>query len=242
MRARSIILFLIGLLLALLAYPFAWFVSLGLAYVFAIIALILGVYIAVKRASTAELVLGVVLAAFAILILAGTAVTHVAVVGVEKAVKEVTEVKSITAGIGERVSAGSWAITVLSVKTPSYIKIGDTYYMPSEGMKFVVIRLKIENIGKEIKDISDIWNFMLITDTGKVYERKYYPGRWVFKVTSEVQAKALTITELKMTQKLAPGGSIEGDVMFEITVNENPVELRYKVGIVGGYEVIVKLT
>jgi len=35
---------------------------------------------------------------------------------------------------------------------------------------------------------------------------------------------------------------MDGDIIFEIPINETPVELRYKVGIVGGYEVTVKLT
>lgn len=238
MKTRNVILFVIGLLLTLLAYPIAWFASVGLAYVFTAIALALGAFIAVKKASRAELVLGIVLAVLAASVLAGTAFTHMAAVAVEKAV----ETKGVTASISERISAGSWAVTVSSIKGSDYVKIGDSYYMPSEGKKIIVVRLKIENIGNEMRSPSDVWDFTLITDVRKGYGEEYLPGRMVFNITSEVEAKALAITALDRTQKLAPGGSMDGDIIFEIPINETPVELRYKVGIVGGYEVTVKLT
>lgn len=237
MRAKSIILFVIGFFLALIAYGIAWFVSIGLAYVFELIALALGIYMAVKKVSTGELVLGIVLIIFAILSLAATSVTQVAVLGFQQAV----ESKSITASIGERITVGSWAITVLSVQTPSYINIEGTYYMPSEGDKFVVVSIKIENIGNDTKSLSDIWDFTLFTNTGTGYSETYFPENILFNVTNEVIAKAMNVTSLDTTLKLAPGGSIQGDIVFEIPANETPSELYFKVGIVGGYKVTVKL-
>jgi len=240
-KAGNIILFVIGLLLALLAYPIAWFASVGLAYVFTVIALVLGVLMAVKRTSGAELVLGIVLAVLAVLVLVGIAFTHMAVEKAVETIREATEVKNITASIGERVSACSWAVTVLSIKTSDYVKIGNSYYMPSEGKKIIVVRLRIENIGNEVQSPLDIWDFTLITDTRRGYSDTSFPGIILFNVTSEVEAKALAITQLDRTQKLAPGGSIDADIVFEIPANENPAELHYKVGVIGGYEVTVKL-
>jgi len=239
MRAKNVILFIIGFFLALIAYGIAWFVSVGLAYVFGLIALAFGIYMVVKRVSRGELVLGAVLIIFSLLSLAATVVTHVAVLGLQ----QVVESKSVTASIGERVKAGSWAITVLSVKTPSYVNIGGIYYMPSEGHKFIVVSLKIENIGKDGESPSDIWDFTLFTDAGKGYSNSYFPGKILFfNVTNEVRAKAMNVTKLDTTLKLALGGSIQGDIVFEIPANETPTKLYYKVGIVGGYEVTVKLT
>jgi len=238
MRAKNVILFVIGFFLALIAYGIAWFVSVGLAYVFGLIALAFGIYMVVKRVSTGELVLGAVLIAFALLSLAATVVTHVAVLGLQ----QVVESKSVTASIGERVKAGSWAITVLSVKTPSYINIGGIYYTPSEGKKFVVVSLKIENIGKNTESLSSLWDFTLFTNTNKSYSEAYFPGKILFSATNEVIAKAINVTKLDTTLKLLPGDSIQGDIVFEIPANETPTKLYYKVGIVGGYEVTVKLT
>lgn len=245
MRAKSIVLFVIGFFLALIAYGIAWFVSVGLAYIFEIIALALGIYIAIKKVSTGELVLGIVLVIFAILSLSATVVTHIAVIGLEQAAKTIqqsVESKSITASIGERVTAGQWAITVLSVQTPSYINIGGTYYMPSEGDKFVVVTLRIENIGNNTESLSDIWDFTLFTNTGTGYSQTYFPGTIIFNVTNEVVAKAMNVNELDTTLKLAPGGSTQGDIVFEIPANQVPTKLYFKVGIIGGYEVTVKLT
>jgi len=48
MKGRSVALFALGLLLALLAYPVALFVSFPLAYAFAVIALMLGAVLALR--------------------------------------------------------------------------------------------------------------------------------------------------------------------------------------------------
>jgi len=72
MKGRSVALFALGLLLALLAYPVALFVSFPLAYAFAIIALMLGAVIAAKKPSEGELVIGMVLAVIAAGVLGGS--------------------------------------------------------------------------------------------------------------------------------------------------------------------------
>jgi len=91
---------MLRLLLVLLAYPIAWFVSVGLAYAFAIVGIVLGALISVKRFSKVDIVLGVILLVFSVIVLAGTISTHIAVIGVEKAIKEATKVENVTASLG----------------------------------------------------------------------------------------------------------------------------------------------
>jgi len=71
MKGRSVALFALGLLLALLAYPVALFVSFPVAYAFAVIALMLGAVIVAKKPSEGELVIGMVLAVTAAAALGG---------------------------------------------------------------------------------------------------------------------------------------------------------------------------
>jgi type IV secretory pathway TrbD component len=48
--AKVVVLFVVGLLLAVLVFPVAFFVSAALGYIFGVIALVVGVWLAVKRA------------------------------------------------------------------------------------------------------------------------------------------------------------------------------------------------
>ena len=232
---------MLRLLLVLLAYPIAWFVSVGLAYAFAIVGIVLGALISVKRFSKVDIVLGVILLVFSVIVLAGTISTHIAVIGVEKAIKEATKVENVTASLGEPIKVGDWRVTVLSVQKADYVKIGDSYYEPSKGKKFIIVKLRIEYLGKEMESPSEIWDFTIVTNARKGYSEELIPANILFEVSDEVKAKAVEITGLDKSQKLASGGSIEGDILFEIPTNEEPVELHFKVGIVGGYKATVSI-
>ena len=86
--AKVVVLFIVGLLLAVLVFPVAFFVSAGIGYIFGVIALAIGVWLVVKRAGkTLPLVLGIVLAVIAIISIAATAFIHMAVYSVSKAVR-----------------------------------------------------------------------------------------------------------------------------------------------------------
>jgi len=123
MKAKNLVLFIIGLLMSIPAYPIAWVASIGLAYVMSILGLVFGVFIVVKRSSKVDIILGIILILISIGSLGLTAITHAVVSGVEKAVKEAFTTKNITVTLGQRVVAGSWAITVLKVDTPEYVEI-----------------------------------------------------------------------------------------------------------------------
>jgi hypothetical protein len=236
--ARVLVLFVIGLLLTLLVFPVAFFVSAALGYVFGVIALAIGVWLAVKRAGrTLPLVLGVVLVVIAVISIAGTAFIHMAAYSVSKAV----ETKHVFGVIGQAVTVGDWEITVLGVKEAKYLKRDDSYYAAKEGQKAVVVTLRIKNIGKETKT-SDIWKFVIVTNANKSYERKSvynFEPLWSWDVTEGVKRSAVTVNELETFASIAPGTQMEGDILFAIPQNEEPQRLHFKVGIIT--EVIVTL-
>jgi hypothetical protein len=247
--ARAVILFAIGLLLAVLVFPVAFFVSAALGYVFGVIALAIGVWLAVKRAGgTLPLVLGVVLVVIAVISIAGTAFIHMAVYSVSKAVESVSkaveeavETKHVSGVIGQAVTVGNWEITVLGVKEAKYLKRDDSYYAAEEGQKAVVVTLRIKNIGKETKT-PDIWNFVMVTNANKSYEDKsVYSFKYLLSrdVTEEVKRNAVTVNMLRTFAPIAPGTQMEGDILFAIPQNEEPQRLHFKVGITT--EVIIRL-
>jgi len=243
---KALALFILGILLALLTFPTAWSVSAGLGYVFAIISIILGAYLIAKREGRRlPLVLGIILLIVAVPALLGTAFIHMGLWVFKEAVEEATETKSITAHIGETIKAGDWEITVLEVKGAEYIKEDDSYYKAKEGKKLVLVKLRIKNIGKETKAVSDIWNFILVSNANKSYEETYtyeleYISKW--DVTDEIKSKAVVFEGLDTTASVAPNTIIEGYLLFQIPIDENPAKLCFKVGVIGGYEVSVELT
>jgi hypothetical protein len=236
--ARVVILFVIGLLLAVLVFPVAFFVSAALGYVFGVIALAIGVWLVVKRAGrTLPLVLGIVLVVIAVISIAGTAFIHMAAYSVSKAV----ETKYVFGVIGQTVTVGNWEITVLGMKEAKYLKSDDSYYATEEGQKAVVVTLRIKNIGKETKT-SDIWKFVIVTNANKSYESKSvynFEPLWSWKITEEVKTNAVTVNILNTFASIAPGTQMEGDILFAIPQNEEPQRLHFKVGITT--EVIVTL-
>jgi len=242
--AKVIALFVVGLLLAALVFPAAFFASAALGYIFGVIALAIGVWLAVKRAGkTLPLVLGIVLAVIAVISITGTAFVHMTVYSVSKAVEETTKTKYASGVIGQAVTVGNWEITVLNVKEAKYLKSGDIYYAAEEGQKAVIATLRIMNIGKETRSVSDLWSFTLVTNVNKSYATVFgYKIISPWNITDEVKASATTVNKLDMFGSLAPGTYTEGDILFTIPQNETPQKLHFKVGIVGPTEVSITLT
>jgi hypothetical protein len=241
--ARAVLLFIIGLLLSILVFPVAFYVSVALGYLFGVIALVVGVWLAIKRAGrTLPLVLGIVLAIVATISIGATAFIHVAVYGIGKAVEEATKTKYVSGVIGQAVAVGDWEIMVLDIKEARYLRSGDSYFAAREGEKAVVVTLRIRNAGRETKSASDIWGFILVTSANKSYEDVgVFSFKLLWEVTDEVRASATAISELRTSASLAPGTYIEGDILFAVPQNETPQKLHFKVGIIGPTEVDITL-
>jgi hypothetical protein len=240
--SRAVVLFIVGLLLALLAFPTAFWISAALGYVFGIIALVIGALLVVKRAGRAlPLALGIVLVVIAVIFIGVTAFIHMAAYTVE----EVTKPKQATGTLGQPISVGGWEVTVLGVREAKYLKKGDVYYSAKEGQKAVIVSLRVKNVGKDVKSASDLWSFTLTTNAGKSYDFTSianFDVVWSWSVTEEVRTKAVSVSDLNLFQSIAPGTYVEGDMLFSVPQNETPIKLFFKVGIVGPTVVEVSLS
>jgi len=240
---KALILFVVGFLLALLVFPVAWSASALLGYVFGVVAIAIGIWLAAKRAGrTLPLVLGLVLVVIALISLASTAFMHVALYTTKEALEEATKTEYVSAVVGQPVTVEGWKVTVLGVKEAKYLKSGDAYYSAKEGEKIVAVTLRIENVEKKTRSLSEVWSFVLVTNINRSYECSYtFNLEPLWEVTETVKAGAVKYRELNLFGDLAPKTYTEGDILFIIPQNEHPAKLHFKVGIIGPTEVEVKL-
>jgi hypothetical protein len=260
---RAVALFLLGLFLAFVAFPAALVASAALGYLLAIAALAVGIYMAVKRGGrTLPLVLGVVLAIFSFIILAGIAALHLTAYTLSKVIEEIgkeggtvtvitttattttsrtteetekskattssaTNVGIVEASLSQTVVAGDWRVTAEDVVETKYIKSGESYYGAPEGMKIILVKMKIENAGSEIKrPMFELSTFVLVTNAGKSYETKYPISlEWIFQPTKEVIEGAVVYVGLDLGNNVAPGAYTEGHLMYLIPEGEKAEKL-----------------
>jgi len=240
---KSILLFVLGLFLAILVFPVAFFASALLGYILGFIAIILAAILIAKRGSrNLPLVLGVVLLILSLVSIGGTAVIHAGVYTVSKAVEEVVRTETVEASVGTPLRIDEWEIIIKNVKEAKYIKSDDSFYGSKENMKIVLVELRIRNVGKEVSPASEIWDFLLVSDKNKSYEDIYPVNlEWIFKPSEEVKAAAIKYSGLDTSTSLAPGTDIEGHILFQIPEDESPDKLYFKVGVIGPKQVRVKL-
>jgi len=243
--SKAIPLFIVGIILVILTFPIAWNVSAGLGYALGVAAVVLGAYLIGRRGGrTLPLVLGVVLVVLAVLALAGTAVIHMGLWALSTAMQSATQVKTLHARVKELIKAGSWEVAVLNVSKARYVVSNGNYYAAGKGYEVVVITLMVRNAGSEAKPLADIWNFILVTESGRSYssvlpvDLKYVPP---WNLNSSVKYEALTVRPLNAFGDVAPGTYVDGDVMFKVPAGEEPVKLYFRVGVIGGYRVVVSL-
>ncbi len=145
--------------------------------------------------------------------------------------------------LGTPIAVGDWRITVEGIREAPYIRSDSDYYSANNDSKIVVVTIKIENAGEEASNPTDIRDFLLITNANKSYEMVYtlYQLEWLISPSEEVVSKAIVVNELETSTTLAPGTYTEGDIIFVIPQYEAPEKLYFKVGIIGAYEVEIKL-
>jgi hypothetical protein len=134
------------------------------------------------------------------------------------------------ASIGSPVIIGNWEITVINVRESKYIVKSNSYYEADEGFKLVIITLKIKNTGSSTDQPSNIGSFILVTTSGKSYEiTATYEIEPIFEPTEEIIHEAIPYNPIDLYEYLAPGTYMEGDILFEIPVNEQPDRLVFEV-------------
>ena len=130
---------------------------------------------------------------------------------------------------------------VLCVKEAEYIREDDSFYGAKEGYKIVLVAVRIKNLGERVRS-PDIYSFILVTDANKSYESIYAIRlKWILEPTEEIKSKAVVHKYLDTSVSLAPNTFTEGNIMFHIPKNEKPIKLYFRVGIIWGKWVVVKL-
>jgi hypothetical protein len=139
----------------------------------------------------------------------------------------------VEAVIRQVVQVGPWRLAVLDVKEATYIKtlvLGTwSYYQAPEGMKIVIVTLRIENTGMETRypfGPGELGTPVLVTDANKSYDKAYtYELKSIYEVSKEIEEKAIEYKELDIFTKVAPGSYVEGDIMFLTPQTEKPAKL-----------------
>lgn len=211
---RTAAYFVLGLLFVLFAFPVAFYVSAALGYLLLFVAIALGVYMVARREGRLQLVLGIVLLIFAIPVLFVTAAVHIGAWALAEAFKEVAAVKDVAGDVGEAVNAGEWEITVFRVNEAKSVEIDNRHYKTDEGYKLVLVRLRAKNVGDRAR--SPMFTILLITDTGKSYERVS-----LFDLKIAEDAPDAPVVEIfDMFKTVAPGASLEGDLLFKVPAGD----------------------
>ncbi|AEM39089.1 hypothetical protein Pyrfu_1229 [Pyrolobus fumarii 1A] len=249
--AASILLFIMGLFLVLLVFPVAFYASAALGYLLGLVALGIGAYLIFKRGGRIlPAVLGVMLSAAAIIALGGTALIHMSVYVAKEAVEEAAEMlqnttrtRSLSGVVGESLQVNDWAIKVEEVRETTSILYDSTLYKAKPGYKIVVVRLRVENTGGDVKHLTELWGYTLVTNSNKSYDSIYpLELELVWNLTPKDKAEAIKVKQVSGATTLPPGAHTEYDILFQIPSNENPQKLVIRIGFVGGYLVTIKLT
>ncbi|OJU12981.1 MAG: hypothetical protein BGN88_04875 [Clostridiales bacterium 43-6] len=110
--------------------------------------------------------------------------------------------------VGEEAKTGDTQITVTKVERSA----GTEWDKPEEGNEYVIVRLKIENVGKETIDYNPLY-FKLKNSEGQLL---------TYSITFEVE-KDKTLD----SGDLAAGGKKEGSVVFKAKKGDANLELQY---------------
>jgi len=224
MNIKNLLLFTVGVTLSVATFLAIQLLDTSIVYAFTIIGIALGGVILFKRSNKLDTALGILLIIIAVGMLGLSSLTYAS----RYSPSDVYSSKNITATIGQRVITGGWAVTVLKIDTPEYVKNKDSYYrIASYSSKTVVVWLRIENLRNEIRSL-DNWHFKLITDSGRGYERTTFRGEYIWNVTEDIMSKAVEVQHLYLSAKLSKEEVI-GCIYFVIPRDEKPEKLLIKI-------------
>lgn len=158
----------------------------------------------------------------------------------------------VEASVGQVVSAGPWRVAVLYVREATYVKamvLGSwSYYQAPEGTRVVIVRLRVENAGTEVRypfGPAELSTPVLITSTNRSCGTAYtYELKRLWSPSQEVVERAVEYSALDIFSKLAPGTFVEGDFMYIVPEGETPLKLyiTYWPSPFEKVEIVVRLT
>lgn len=148
----------------------------------------------------------------------------------------------IETSIGRSIEVSGWRITVKEFAETLYIRSGADVYRARDGYKVVLVRLEIENLGST-KSEAILWNFTLTTSSNKSYTY-VYPAQLIeiSNAAEDIASQALNFTEFNRREAIDPKKPVERHIMFQIPLDEQPLEFRFYVGLPHPTKVVLKLT
>jgi rubredoxin len=138
--------------------------------------------------------------------------------------------KHIVIHVGETRVIEDYEFSILSIKEVSYLSQGGFYFKPKEGMKLLVLSVKITYRGGDIGTCPPLGG-VLLTDKGWAYDEAI-PWNTEYispeNVTDEVRENAVEFNYLPTLSSLAPNTYCEGDILFQFPADEKPVKIVSK--------------
>lgn len=119
------------------------------------------------------------------------------------------------AKVGDTIVSDNVACTLESVKKIS----GDQFIKPKSGNQFVVVRVKVENKGSD--EVSyNLFDFHAKSSGGNITDPEIAPT--TYKDNKELDSG-----------QLAKGGMVEGDIIFQVPVDDHGAQLTWQPSIFG---------
>ena len=114
------------------------------------------------------------------------------------------------AKVGDTITADNVSVTLESVKKLA----GDQFVKPKSGNQFIVVRVKLENKGSDEVDYNP-FDFHAKSSSGNITDLEIAPS--TYKDNKELDSG-----------KLAKGGSVEGDIIFQVPADDHGAQLTWQ--------------
>jgi hypothetical protein len=113
--------------------------------------------------------------------------------------------------VGQTITVDNVATTLVSVKTLA----ADEFTQPKPGNEFIVVHVKIVN-NSTIEQDYNVFNFHVRSGSGNITDEQF------------VAPQSYTRNNELNYGKLSPGGSVEGDIIFQVTKNDHKAQLTWQ--------------
>src|SRR6266567_2067492 len=118
--------------------------------------------------------------------------------------------------VGSTITVNDVATTLVSVKKLA----ADQYNQPKAGNQFIVVHARIKNNSTGEVDYND-FDFHVRSGNGNITDEEF------------VSLNSYTANNILTNGKLSPGGSVEGDLIFQVKKGDHAAELTWQPNILG---------
>ncbi|MDQ2716786.1 MAG: DUF4352 domain-containing protein [Chloroflexota bacterium] len=117
---------------------------------------------------------------------------------------------SQTGKVGQTITLDNVATTLVSVKTLA----ADDFIKPKPGNEFIVVHVKIANNSTAEQDYNP-FDFHARSGSGNITDEEIPPSSY-------------TSNNTLSSGKLSPGGTVEGDIVFQVPKNDHQAQLTWQ--------------